>query len=166
MAFRTFKRLLPFVTGILLLTSCSSSKNTTAVAGRDDIKGSWQLSSININGLAASEKVKLTLLDEGDERCLTGSTWVFPNNGYGSYTIAAGATGCAPGQRSIIWSSRTSDGQTYLQYKILPGGVQAKDVTDGYRLKVVSIADGTMQLQSETSFEGKPLLINYTFSKQ
>jgi hypothetical protein len=166
MIINTFKRLLPLATGILFLAACSSSKNAGSTAGRDDIKGTWQLDRINIDGISASEKVKLTLLDEGDEKCLTGSTWVFPNNGYGSYTIATTATGCAPGQRSIIWSSRNDGGQTYLQYKILPGGVQAKDVTDGYRLKVVSATGGVMQLQSETSFEGKPLVINYSFSKK
>jgi hypothetical protein len=161
-----FRRLLPLATGVLLFVSCTSPKNMTGSAGRDDIKGNWQLDRISYEGLSSSDRVKLTLLDEGDEKCLTGSTWSFPNNGYGSYTIAATASGCAPGQRSIVWSSRNEGDQTYLQYKILPGGVQAKDVSDGYRLKVISAAGGNMQLQSEISFEGKPLVINYNFSKQ
>jgi len=163
---KTFKQATVLLTGIIFLAACSSSKNTGTTASRDDIKGTWQLDKITYDGLSSAGNVKLTLLDEGDEKCLEGSTWVFPNNGYGSYTIAPGATGCAPGQRSIIWSTRNDGGQTVLQYKILPGGVQAKDVSDGYRLKIISASGGMMQLQSETSFDGKSVLINYAFSKK
>ncbi|MEO5562200.1 MAG: lipocalin family protein [Chitinophagaceae bacterium] len=159
------RSLVPLFAGIILLGSCSSSKKTESTVSRSALKGTWTLNRISYEGLAASEKLRLTLLDEGNETCLTGSTWVFPNNGYGSYTISKNSTGCVPGQKNIIWSYRTEADQTFLQYKKLEGGVKAKDITDGYKFKILSASSGSLELQSEISYEGKPVYINYSFSK-
>ena len=101
------------------------------------------MENITYEGLPQGQKVKLTLLDEGTENCLKGSTWVFPNNGNGSYTIAQNEPGCTPGERNIVWSYQLENGQTILQYKRLPGGVKAKDITDGYKFNIVSATDAT-----------------------
>src|SRR5688572_32455755 len=129
----SLKQIFSFLTAVFILISCSSSKKgATATASRDDVKGTWVLDKISYDGLPQGQKIKLTLLGEGAENCLKGSTWVFPNNGNGSYTIAQNeATDCPPGERNIVWSYRVENGQTILQYKRLPGGVKAKDITDG-----------------------------------
>jgi hypothetical protein len=107
------------------------------------------------------------LLDEGDENCLKGSTWVLPNNGNGTYTIAqSDASGCTPGERNIVWSYRQENGQTIFQYKRLPGGVKAKNITDGYKFNIVSATDANLSLRSSVPFEGSTIYINYSFSKK
>ncbi|RYY57663.1 MAG: hypothetical protein EOO09_01765 [Chitinophagaceae bacterium] len=148
----------------LLAASCGGSKKVVT-AERNDIKGNWTLNAITYDGLAQGQKVKITLLDEGSEACLTGSTWKFPNNGNGSYTINSSAAGCLVGERTIVWSTRQENGNTVFQYKKVSGGEKAKNVADGYRFKVITADDNMMQLQSEVSFEGKPLYINYSFTK-
>ena len=163
----TLKRILPILAGTIILASCSSSKKSIATANRDDVKGTWLLDNISYDGLPQGQKVKLTLLDEGDENCLKGSTWVFPNNGNGSYSIAQNeANDCPPGERNIVWSYRQENGQTILQYKRLPGGVKAKNITDGYKFNIVSATDANLSLRSNVMFEGSTISINYSFSKK
>jgi hypothetical protein len=167
MMLKIFKRILPVLTGAIIIASCSSSKNATTTASRDAVKGTWVLDNISYDGIPQGQKVKLTLLGEGDENCLKGSTWVFPNNGNGSYTIAQNdATDCTPGERNIVWSYRVENGQTIFQYKRLPGGVKAKDITDGYRFNLVSATDANLSLRSSVPYEGSTIYINYSFSKK
>jgi hypothetical protein len=146
--------------------SCTSSKKTTASVSRDDLKGTWQLDNITYEGLPQSQKVKLTLLDEGSETCLKGSRWVLPNNGNGSYTINSNDPGCTPGERNIVWSYQVENGQPIFQYKKLPGGVKAKDVAEGYKLSIVDANDANLKLRSDVNFEGSTITINYFFSKK
>ena len=148
-----------------MMTSCGGPK-TVATADRKDIKGNWMLNNINYEGLNANDKVKITLLDEGNSECLTGSTWTFPNNSNGSYTINSTAAGCTAGRRDIVWGYRSEQGRTIVQYKKLVDGVKPKNIEDGYRFTVVSADNSQLHLQSEVSFEGKPLFINYYFTKQ
>ena len=163
---KTFKGISFLIAATIINTSCSSSKKAIATASRDDIKGTWLLENITYGGLPQGQKVKLTLLDEGNENCLKGSTWVFPNNGNGSYTIAQHESGCIQGERNIVWSYRVENGQPILQYKRLPGGVKAKDVTDGYKFNIVSATDANLSLRSNVFFEGNTISINYSFSKK
>jgi hypothetical protein len=158
------KQTILLFTGILLLTACNSSKKAATVS-RNAIKGTWTLDQVSFEGLASSERLRLTLLDEGSEGCLKGSTWVLPNNGYGSYTISQNQQGCLSGQKNIVWSYRTEADQPIFQYKKMEGGVKAKNITEGYRFKILSADDNSMVLQSEISYQGKPIYIKYTFRK-
>ena len=160
------KWIAPFMAGLIILSSCSSSQKGMATASRDDVKGTWLLNDITYDGITPGQNIKLTLLDEGDENCLKGSTWVFPNNGKGSYTISYSTNGCVPGERNIVWSYRLENGQTILQYKRLPGGVKAKEITDGYKFNIISASDANLSLRSNVVFEGKTISINYDFSKK
>jgi hypothetical protein len=150
----------------MIITACSSSKKATGTASRDDVKGTWLLENITYDGLPQGQKIKLTLLDEGDENCLIGSTWVFPNNGNGSYTITQNKSGCTPGERNIVWSYRLENDQTIFQYKRLPGGVKAKDVPEGYKFNIVTATDASLSLRSKVPYEGNTISINYSFARK
>src|SRR5688572_33405212 len=164
------QRTLSVIAGALLIltSSCSSSKNSpVTTADRNDVKGTWVLDNITYDGIPQGQKVKLTLLGEGDETCLKGSTWVFPNNSNGTYTIAQNeSTGCIPGERNIVWSYREENGKTIFQYKRLPGGVKAKDIADGYKFDIVSATDSNLALRANVAFEGSTIGINYFFIKK
>lgn len=162
---KSINKILSIAALVIVMASCSSSKNAVAVATRDDVKGAWILDKITYEGLATSEKLTLNLLDEGSDLCLTGSTWVLPNNGNGTYTIAANQSGCMPGQKNIVWSYRKEGSQPVFQFKKMQGGVKAKDVVEGYRFKILSASANNMLLQSEITYQGKPIYINYSFSK-
>lgn len=157
--------IVPVLSAFLLLGACSSSKTAQPSADRKDIKGTWLLNKVSYDGLTPGAKYNITLLDEGFASCLEGSTWVLPNNAFGSYTISPSAVGCSPGERKIVWSYRQENGATIFQFKKLEEGTKAKKITDGYKLKIISATDDAMQLQSEATSEGKMIYINYQFSK-
>jgi hypothetical protein len=155
-------KLLPFFACAMLAISCSSSKNANTVK-RNDVKGNWRLEGVSYEGLASSEKLRLVLLDEGNENCLVGSTWNLPNNGYGSYTINASQSGCSAGEKKIVWSYREEGDQPQFQFKKLQEGEKAKNITEGYRFKIQSASNESMTLQSEITYQGKPIFIKYAF---
>jgi len=159
------KGFVPLLLTAFAFFSSTSSKKTTAVS-RDELKGTWQLDNITYEGLPQDQKVKLTLLGEGPEVCLKGSTWVLPNNGNGSYTINSNDAGCSAGQRSIVWSYRVENDQPIFQYKKLPGGVKAEDVLEGYKFTIVDAAAEKLNLKSNVNFEGSTISIYYQFSKK
>ena len=160
------KGFVPLLLTAFAFFSCTSSKKTTAAVSRDEVKGTWQLDNITYEGLPQDQKVKLTLLGEGPEVCLKGSTWVLPNNGNGSYTINSNDAGCSAGQRSIVWSYRVENDQPIFQYKKLPGGVKAEDVLEGYKFTIVDAAAEKLNLKSNVNFEGSTISIHYQFSKK
>ena len=103
---------------MMALVSCSSTKNTAVVADHSTLKGNWILKSITYTGVPSGEKIKLTLLDEGNEACLAGSVWALPFNGFGSYNIVNNdKSGCVSGERKINWSYREENGVKIFQYK-------------------------------------------------
>lgn len=150
---------------VMFMVSCAGSKQDKPSANRRDVKGSWLLQDISYEGLAAGAKYNITLLDEGTPECLKGSTWVLPNNGFGSYTLVSNTAGCTPGERKINWSYRTENGETMFQFKKLQEGVKAKRVEDGYRLSIISATDDALHLQQQTAADGKMVYINYRFVK-
>lgn len=156
--------LLLIIAAIIFQTACSSSKGKQPAATRKEVKGNWMLNNITYDGLVQGAKYNIALLDEGAGDCLKGSTWVLPNNGFGSYTLTASDAGCTPGERKIMWSYRTENGETIFQYKKLEEGVKAKNVTEGYRFKIVSTDANTMNLQQQVASEGKMIYINYQFT--
>ena len=152
---------------LMVLASCSGSKNTQVEAKHSTVKGTWILNNITYTGVPAGQKIKLTLLGEGNEACLAGSVWALPMNGFGTYTIFNNdKNGCVSGERKINWSFVEENGVKTFQYKRLEDGVKAKKITDGFKFTVATIDATTMVLQSQVAFENSVMTINYNFTKQ
>lgn len=166
---KTWKQLISLMAfSMLLLVACKSSKKTTdanALPSRNAVKGDWVLNQISYEGLSAGEKLRFTLLDEGAEDCLKGSNWHLPNNGNGYYSINTVSPNCNGGQKNIVWSYREENKQPVFQYKRVNSGTKAKDVAEGYRFRILTATGQSMVLQSEISYQGNPIRINYSFSK-
>lgn len=153
-----------FALVMLVFASCASKKNAP-VAPRKDFKGSWTITSANVVG--AEGKLNIKAFDDVALKCFEGSIWVFPNNGYGSYTIAGG-TDCYSGARQIIWSQRINSGTTLLNFKKMDGVKKSdsKHVSDGYSLEVTAFGDNSFEARSPIQFEGKTIYIVYSFVKK
>lgn len=149
----------------LFFIGCKSSKEGQEVPARKEIKGTWVLNNITVTGITDNAKYNFNLLDEGSIDCLKGSTWKFPNNAFGSYEITASGTGCKPGNTDIVWSYRKESGEVFFLYKKLVDGVKAKNITDGYKFKIVDVYNDAMLLQSEAVSAGQVLTFNYNFTK-
>lgn len=149
---------------MLSLAACSGSKKAPQ-ATKQDLMGHWELISTEIDGIANTNNIKVTSFDDVSLGCLTGSQWSFPNSGYGSYNITK--TGCATGERKILWSQRSSNGKTYLNFKKMDGVKKSdsKKVEEGYTLDVVGFGKDFIKAESPISFEGKTVYIIYNFRK-
>ena len=152
---------------ITIFAACSGSK-TAAVpaASRNDLRGNWTLNDVTVTGLGKYDEVKIQVFDDADVNCFKGSTWALPNNNYGSYTLNNSGAGCTSGIRNIVWGYRQENGETLFTFKKLQEGVKAKNIEEGYKLKIVSATSDAMVLQSQVMFENKTLTLNYQFSKR
>ena len=161
------KQLIIAAISLGMLSACGSSKKASGyeLPSRDDVKGNWQVTDIKLGAAANGEKLAFTLLNEGPKDCLIGSTWYFPNNGKGYYTINANGAGCKPGEKSIVWSYRKESGKAIFQYKLMEAGMQAHQIGDGYKFTILSAGDNTMELESTIQYQGSPIAITYTFTK-
>jgi len=154
------------ITVSVIGTACSNSKKSASTTvPRQDFKGTWVITGTSVEG-TDTKNLKVEAFDDVPLSCFEGSVWVFPNNGYGSYTI--NGQDCAPGARQILWSTRNANGVTHLNFKRVDGlkKNQSKNVAEGYSLEVTSAGENQFIAQSPVSFEGKTIYIVYNFEKK
>lgn len=163
------KRIVQFafvlLTVVFVSASCSNSKKSSNTVPRNDFKGNWTVTNVSVEG-TDTKNLKIEAFDDVPLNCFNGSTWVFPNNGYGSYTI--NSQDCAGGARQILWSTRNVNGNTNFNFKRVDGlkKNQSKNVAEGYSLEVISSDKDHFVAQSPVSFEGKTIYIVYNFEKR
>ncbi len=146
-----------------LFTACSPSKVSSPDGGNVNLKGTWTVSNIDLDGVSKSG-FKVTVFDDAPYTCYIGSTWNLVPNGNGTYTVPSSGTGCTGGDRKIYWSVQTIGGVKYFQFKNI-GSNKPNRVAEGYRLEMKSLTANSMLLQSAVPFEGKTVFINYTFTR-
>ncbi|MGJ7032221.1 hypothetical protein [Niabella hirudinis] len=154
------------ITVSVISAACSNSKKSaSSTVPRQDFKGTWVVTGVSIEG-TNTKNLKVEAFDDVALGCFEGSVWVFPNNGYGSYTI--NGQGCSAGAREILWSTRNSNGTTHLNFKRVDGlkKNQSKNVAEGYSLEVTSAGKDQFIAQSPISFEGRTIYIVYNFEKK
>lgn len=155
--------LLPLI-AVSLLNGC----RTIGLADAPERKimvGNWTLENIQVEGQEGEFKVEL--FDEADIECFIGSYWTFTRpNSEGSY-ILSNEDDCTGSQRDFIWTvlADKSGGKAQFQFKYVAAGTKPKDNKDGYRMDIVSIDESSMTLQGNLTFEGEPLYLVYTFSR-
>ncbi len=153
-----------FMIMVALLTACSATKQGRTM--KNSINGSWNLQTINTEGINAKFTAKI--FNEADLNCFIGSSWDFiSNNSTGTYTLVGGTTGCSTLQRNIRWSIyEPKDAPQEFQFKRLDEKRNPMDDNNGFRLSVTMLDNNTMQLKSAITFEGKPGNIVYNFVKK
>ena len=155
------KKLLILIISVGLF-SCGTSR--TVRESKKVIKGDWVLNTINYSLLGT---YNVTLLNDVSKDCFEGSSWSFvPNNNTGTYNIVN--AGCSTGIRYFNFTIQEMDEKTGLYYFLLkPTNEKGKSETNqGFRLKLTSLSDTTMQWQQTVYIDGKPFMINMNFTKQ
>lgn len=160
------QKVLQFSLLVLIISSfvaCSNTKKITIT--RQDFKGSWYVSSVTVDGENKS-KLNIVSFDDVALNCFEDSQWYFPNSGYGNYNITQ--SGCATGERQIIWSQRMKNGITHLNFKRMDGVKRSdsKRVEDGYSLEVTHYEKNHFTASSPIQFEGKTIYIVYHFERR
>ncbi|WP_207632509.1 lipocalin family protein [Foetidibacter luteolus] len=150
---------------VIAISSCTSQSKVAGPLGTSgDLKGTWTLNDVAIDG-ADKSKVKITVFDDALLSCFIGSQWTLIQNGNGSYTIQSSEPNCNAGERKIYWSLQTINNVRYFQFKKLFEGEKPKSVTDGFRLELKALSANAMTLQSAANLDGKTIYLNYQFSK-
>lgn len=147
----------------LFLSSCGVSK--LAREQKNLLNGTWTLDNVRFENQPGT--FKSVLFNDAQDICFEGSTWFFrKNNNTGSYAIAPSSL-CQSGDRFIRWSVVESDlGTNQLQFKMIDE--KYKDISGGlgYRLTIKNITNSNMELASEVTANGAPVLVVYEFSKK
>jgi len=146
----------------LILTSCATSK--TIVNEEVQMRGDWTITNVSISGINENY-VKITVLDEAEAKCFEGSTWhLVQNNASGNYQLNGGA-GCPSSGYNIKWFVTDENGNKYFNFKKIYTGEKPKNVTEGYKMRILSNTGQSFVLAQDLMFEGKPISVNYSFTK-
>lgn len=95
-----------------------------------------------------------------DSKCFVGSTWKFvSNNNKGHFDLTG--SGCSAYSSDITWYIN-KDGQYVM--KIL-NEEKAKNVNQGYILKVANISENSFQLIDKINVGGKVTDVVYQFNR-
>lgn len=150
---------------IIMLTTligCAESKN---VASNEKLmRGDWTITNVSIDGINQS-LVDITVFHQAKLDCFVGSSWHFvQNNSSGHYSLHGG-NGCPQETTKIKWFLTEKSGQMTFKFKKIFEGEKPKHIVDGYDLDVVSNTGSHVVLRQNLSFEGQPIGVNYTFTK-
>lgn len=153
-----------FISSLLLfcLVSCNNSK---ALADSEKLmRGDWTITNVSIDGINQSY-VDVTVFDEANSQCYQGSLWhLVQNNNSGNYSLNAGGD-CPDATTKIKWFVTEEGGQMYFNFKKVYEGEKPKNVVDGYKLRITGNTGNEIDLRQDLMFEGKPIGVNYTFTK-
>lgn len=147
---------------IFILASCAPSKDI--VKEEVQMRGDWKITNVSISGINQNY-VKITVLDEAEAKCFEGSTWhLVQNNASGNYQLHGGPD-CPSSNFNIKWFVTNENGHKYFNFKKIYAGEKPKNVTDGYKMRITSNTGNSFVLTQDLMFEGKPISVNYSFSK-
>jgi hypothetical protein len=145
----------------ITIVSCGASK--TVRDSKKSIKGDWTLITITYS---KTGKYNVTLLNDTSKDCFEGSSWTFiPNNNTGTYTI--NESSCSTGIRNFVFTIQEVNADTGL-YDFLLKPTDEKNKSEnnqGFRLKLSSMSETSMQWEQTVSVDGLPFLIHMNFTK-
>ncbi len=140
------------------LMACSTTKQVKS--SQKGLKGNWTMASITTDQGNIVDIKKL--FDQASPECFEGSKWSFvSNNNSGTYSFQN--SGCDNTTHSIKWFMEEAGEDIYFLWKFIPDGVKPKDVTAGYKLKLLSESETEFVLAQDANFEGSIISIYYQF---
>ncbi|MEO8720822.1 MAG: hypothetical protein ABI297_05925 [Ginsengibacter sp.] len=138
---------------------CSSSKNATNLKPTTGhLAGNWIISNIDVD--VPSDFMVTNVFDEAPYKDFQNSSWDLIRNGKGNFALANGT------KEEIYWSIYGKGNDAQFQFKKL-NGKKAKNVDDGYRLKLDSISNNRFKAISTIDVgKGNTGAITYTFIRK
>lgn len=143
---------------LMLVFVCSSFTLTEGKAKKFDMKGKWKIDKVSYEN---SDKIKITSFGIAEAQCLEESIWHFnSNNNKGKLELTK--TGCPTFSSDIVWSVNKENA---FAFKIIPQGVKAKKVTQGYNLKFIPKNENAFQLVDKANLGGRITRVYYKFER-
>lgn len=148
----------------LLVFACKTqapAEGTTTSTDRklqSELKGDWKITAVNFTG---SDYFRVNSFQVADSKCFIGSTWQFvPNNNKGNMSL--NSVDCPSFSSPIVWSISK---EGVFSLKFINSGTKAKNVTQGFILKIVNQTPGSFQLIDMAEIGGQTKEIVYQFEK-
>ncbi|MCB9203272.1 MAG: lipocalin family protein [Flavobacteriales bacterium] len=143
----------------LLFFSCKSTVKFNYSA-QSKMKGDWTISSVEYRGAAG---IMVTAFDDADAKCFQGSKWFFvANNNSGNYTLT-GSSKCPSGTTQIKWYVTP---ENYFSMKKVFEGEKAKNIGEGYILKLENQTENSFDLTQDSYLDGgKKVQVVFHFVK-
>ena len=129
-----------------------------------NLNGQWIVSNVRLEGVDNPAGYKITMFDDVSSSCLTGSQWVLTESGNATYTITQSAD-CTGGARPIHWSTLSSNGVQYFQFKNIDEA-KARKVPDGYRLELSNVTQSGFTLREPTQLGNNTAYVVLDFTKK
>ena len=152
-----------YIYGLLLIFSfaCTTTK-VVHNPSKNNIMGSWKLTSINNPENEASES---PLFDVAMMTCLEGSVWNF-NDDKTSGTITMNETSCVDKLRKIRWLIyEPGDGTVNFQFKYVSTDEEAPKINaKGFQTKIDKM-DGSVMVMHTKSSKDNSSPTTLTFNK-
>lgn len=155
------KKTLALFLTVVLLSSCKTSSITeTKLDKKSEVamKGNWVISSVEYPG---SNYIKVNSFQIADSKCFVASTWNFiSNNNKGEMALTQ--SNCTAFNSPIKWFVN-ANGEFVL--KFLNSGDKAKNIREGYVLKIANQSDSSFQLIDRMNVGGSMTDVIYQFKK-
>ncbi|MFD2147947.1 hypothetical protein [Mucilaginibacter antarcticus] len=148
-----------FLALAFILQACSTTKTSgSASASRGTFVGTWTITNVTYEGLVAN--AVQDVFNQAKPADFVNSVWKLTNSGNGMYTLQNGTS------QTIFWSFNNADkANPMFQFKKIFEGDKAKNVTEGYQLKVAQAGGGTMTLKTPVIMNNNTAYVVYTFTK-
>lgn len=144
-----------------VLSSCGTTPRDVANKSQRMLKGVWTLDQIKMD---QSNFAEITSLFGQKKSCMQGGTLrLIPNNNTGYYITNSS---CGATKQNIEWFIEEKGSTEWFYFKEVAEGEKAKDVTTGYKLKVISKSEDSFHLTQEVPFENQAATIHLFFTRQ
>ena len=145
---------------IALLFMTSIAFTAQAQIAKGDVKGSWRVADIQLEGFPEGYQIK-NAFGWAPYETFIGSTWKLHGSYKGSITLSNGES------TAIYWDLLKDSSNPIFQFKTIPQGVKARDVKEGYRLDIQQQDKQTLSLRSPIAIDnGSTAYIVYNLERQ
>jgi hypothetical protein len=149
---------------ILTLFFVSCSTNRDIHSSRKNIDGNWQLLTFVTEG--GNRNMDAIILNEAPLHCFVGSSWSFNTaNKTGNYSLAKNGDQCNEIKRDFNWTLYYAKNEpSLLQMRRLDKNlVEIPENRTDFSFILVKSAADSMQMRSESYFDGKPVSLVFNF---
>ncbi|WP_154647997.1 hypothetical protein [Pedobacter arcticus] len=154
--------ILSFCLVALLVTSCASKNgaSTNLKVSKSTVTGTWTVSDVRLEGFPNGYRVE-NAFGMAPYKDFIGSTWKLYGGYSGYITLPNGTT------QNIYWDL-LKDGLTpVFQFKKVDAGEKAREVTEGYRMRIDAASKSSLVLSSPFDLaNGTTANIVYTLTAQ
>lgn len=155
--------LLALAIAVTVILGCASQKsNSTSMnsTSKGNLTGTWVVSDVKTEGFPNDYQIK-NAFNMAPYESFVGSIWRLYSSYKGQISLTNGHT------KNIYWDLLNGNTAPVFQFKVVPEGMKARDVREGYQLDINWMDSNHLNLRSPFSIEnGTTAYIVYYLERQ